>query len=519
MRISRSRASGTALLTLAAAGALTTALLTPLGAAADDSTTTEDPCKDFPALADADRRAGNCVPGNDIARMNDRGAQLDTEEGEESSRNVRRLKTIPKQGSFASVDALNSDLAFSGRYAYAGNYNGFTVYDLKNPAKPKVLSQVVCPGSQNDVSVYGDLLVLSTDSSRSDDSCESTAQSATIKDSWEGIKVFDISNPRVPEYVSAVETPCGSHTHTLAPKARKGGWGHDKKGGKGRRGEDLYVYVSSYSPSASFPDCQPPLDSIGVVKIPTEKPEKASLVNVPVLFPDGGNPGNGYTRATSGCHDLTAYPSKDIMAGACMGDGILLDISDREKPVVTENVRDDNFAFWHSATFNNDATKVVFTDELGGGGAPTCNPTVGPEKGANGIYDITRRGELKFKSYYKIPRTQANTENCVAHNGSLVPVKGKDIMVQAWYQGGWSMFDFTDSANPKEIAWHDRGPYDETELVTAGPWSTYYYNGYIYSNEIQRGFDVFKVDDRRIRGAERVRFDELNPQSQPRYRE
>jgi hypothetical protein len=208
------------------------------------------------------------------------------------------------------------------------------------------------------------------------------------------------------------------------------------------------------------------------------------------------------------------------MAGACMGDGILLDIEDREKPKVTENVRDtENFAFWHSATFNNDGTKVVFTDELGGGGAPTCNPTVGDTKGANGIYDITRSGDLEFKSYYKIPRTQANTENCVAHNGSLVPVKGKDIMVQAWYQGGWSMYDFTDSANPKEIAWHDRGPNDAERLVVGGPWSTYYYNGHIYSNEIQRGFEVFRVDDRRIKGAERVRFKELNPQSQPRYRE
>jgi hypothetical protein len=517
MRISRSRASGTALLGLAAAGALTTALLAPVGAAADDSRP-KDRCEDFPALSEADRLAGNCVPGNDIARMDDGGARLDQGDAE-SSRNVRLLSNIPKKGSFATESALNSDLAFSGRYAFAGNYNGFTVYDLKNPAKPRTLSQVVCPGSQNDISVYGDLLVLSTDSSRSDDSCESTTQSATIKDSWEGIKVFDISDPRVPEYVAAVETPCGSHTHTLAPKARKGGWGQDKKGGSKGRGEDLYVYVSSYSPSASFPDCQPPLDSISIVKIPTEKPEKARLLSVPVLFPDGGNPGNGYTSATSGCHDLTAYPSKDLMAGACMGDGILLDISDREKPVVTESVRDDNFAFWHSATFNNDATKVVFTDELGGGGAPTCNETVGPEKGANGIYDITRKGELQFKSYYKIPRTQTNTENCVAHNGSLVPVKGKDIMVQAWYQGGWSMFDFTDSAHPKEIAWFDRGPYDAATLKTAGAWSTYYYNGYIYSNEIQRGFDTFQVKDRAIRGAEKVRFAELNPQSQPRYRE
>ncbi len=513
MRIRRTRAT-TALLGAAATGALTTALLVPMAATADERVEREntEECEGEVTLSEADRLAGNCLPGNDTARMNASGADLAPDE-EASSTNVKRIATIAKQGAFATEDALNSDLAFQGKYAFAGNYNGFMVYDISRPAKPKVVAQVVCAGSQNDVSVYDDVLILSTDSSRSDSSCQSTAQSATVKESWEGIKVFDISNPAKPQYVAAVETPCGSHTHTLAPGRGKG------KKGKGTV-DDLYVYVSSYAPNAAFPDCQPPLDSISIVKVPLKKPSASAMIAQPVLFPDGGNPAGGYSRETSGCHDLTAYPSKDIMAGACMGDGILLDIRDRERPKVTENVRDtENFAFWHSATFNNDGTKVVFTDELGGGGAPTCNPTVGDTKGANGIYDITRTGDLEFKSYYKIPRTQANTENCVAHNGSLVPVKGKDIMVQAWYQGGWSMFDFTDSANPKEIAWHDRGPNDAERLVVGGPWSTYYYNGYVYSNEIQRGFDVFEVDDKRIEGAERVRFDELNPQSQPRYRE
>ncbi|KQP82120.1 LVIVD repeat-containing protein [Aeromicrobium sp. Leaf291] len=519
MRISRRRAT-TALLGAAATGALTAALLSPMAATAEVQArdTTSDECDGEVVLSEADRLAGNCLPGNDTARMNASGADLAPGE-EANSKNVERIATIAKQGAFATEDALNSDLAFQGKYAFAGNYNGFMVYDISKPARPKVVTQVVCAGSQNDISVYDDVLILSTDSSRSDASCQSTAQSATIKDSWEGVKVFDISDPRKPKYVSAVETPCGSHTHTLAPGNGKPGKGKGGKPGKGSK-NDLYVYVSSYAPDAAFPDCQPPLDSISIVKVPLKKPSAATMIAQPVLFPDGGNPAGGYSRETSGCHDLTAYPSKDIMAGACMGDGILLDIGDREKPKVTENVRDtENFAFWHSATFNNDGTKVVFTDELGGGGAPTCNPTVGDTKGANGIYDITRKGDLEFKSYYKIPRTQANTENCVAHNGSLVPVKGKDIMVQAWYQGGWSMFDFTDSANPKEIAWHDRGPNDAQRLVVGGPWSTYYYNGYVYSNEIQRGFDVFKVDDRRIKGAERMRFDELNPQSQPRYRE
>ncbi len=450
------------------------------------------------------KRAGDnfkdaCLPGEDLVSMNDSDADL--AQGEtESSPNMKLLANIPKQGAFADPTSYNSDLAFQGDYAYAGNYNGLTVYDISEPTEPEAVTQVVCPGSQNDVSVSGDLLILSVDSSRNDSSCSSISQSASEKSSWEGIRVFDISDPEEPKYVAAVETDCGSHTHTLAPK-----------------GSDLYVYVSSYNPNSTYPDCQPPHDKISVIKVPTKKPAEAKLVSTPVLFTDGGNPAGNSSRETTGCHDLTAYPEKDIAAGACMGDGVLLDISDRENPVVTEQVRDlENFAFWHSATFNNAGTKVVFTDELGGGGGATCNPTVGPNKGANAIYDI-ERGELMFKSYYKISRTQSNTENCVAHNGSLIPVKGKDIMVQAWYQGGISVFDFTNSRKPQEIAWFDRGPVDSTKMVLGGSWSAYYYNGYVYSNDIQKGFDVLGVVDKRLKKADEVEMDVFNPQSQPSY--
>jgi hypothetical protein len=469
--------------------------------AATTSTTACPPATAKSLAKAGDNFAKGCLPGEDIARLDDSEAALAPGE-QASSKNVELLANIPKQGAFDAESALNSDLAFQGDYAFAGNYNGFMVYDISKPKKPRVVTQVVCPGSQNDVSVYGDLLVLSVDSSRNDDSCASTSQPATEKSSWEGIRVFDISNPAAPRYAAAVETDCGSHTHTLAPT---------------KDGRDLYVYVSSYSPNAAFPDCQPPHDFISVVKIPVASPDDASLVGTPVLFPDGGNPGGNGSSTTSGCHDITAYPTKDIAAGACMGDGILLDISDREHPVVTEQVRDTtNFAFWHSATFNNTGTKVVFTDELGGGGSPTCNPTVGPNRGADGIYDIVD-GQLEFRSYYKMPRTQSNTENCVAHNGSLIPVKGRDIMVQAWYQGGISVWDFTDSAHPKEIGWFDRGPLADDRLVVGGSWSAYYYNGHIYSNDIQKGFDVFDLRDPRTAPAERVRMDEFNPQSQPSY--
>lgn len=503
-RPSRTRLLGVAAVALAIAAAGAQAAF-----ADDDGTGGADPAgactaAERQALREAgDRFAAACdVAGNDHAQLRNAPGVLKPGESD-STDNLSLIANVPKQGAFADVDALNSDLAFKGDYAFAGNYNGFMVYDISRPKHPRIVTQVVCPGSQNDVSVYQDLLVLSVDSSRSDDSCDSTSQSGAVKASWEGVRVFDISNPAEPSYVAAVETACGSHTHTLAP---------DKSG------RNLFVYVSSYSPNESFPDCQPPHDKISVVKVPVEDPARAQLVSTPILFPGGGNPGGESYSATTGCHDITAYPSKDIAAGACMGDGVLLDISDRTNPKVTEVVQDtENFAFWHSATFNNDATKVVFTDELGGGGGPTCNPQTGRTKGANAIYDINKRGKLKFRSYYKMPRTQAMTENCVAHNGSLIPVKGKDIMIQAWYQGGVSVFDFTNSSKPKEIAWFDRGPLSDEELVVGGSWSAYWYNGHIYSNDIQQGLDVFDLDDPRTNKAKKVKMDVFNPQSQPFY--
>jgi hypothetical protein len=206
------------------------------------------------------------------------------------------------------------------------------------------------------------------------------------------------------------------------------------------------------------------------------------------------------------------------MAGACMGDGVLFDISDRLNPKIIDQVRDENFAFWHSATFNNEGTKVVYTDELFGGGGNACTAAHYPNLGADAIYDIEGedKDELVFKSYYKINRLQTVTENCVAHNGSLIPVKGKDIMVQAWYQGGLSVWDFTDSANPVELGFYDRGPATD-RLILSGNWSSYWYNGYIYTSEILRGFDVHELTDELYDDAKQVRTNELNPQMQQLY--
>nr|WP_245764900.1 hypothetical protein [Nonomuraea jiangxiensis] len=420
------------------------------------------------------------------------------------SPNIEHVTNVPKPEALTDI---NTDIAFQGNYAYVGNYSGFSIYDIKDPKRTSVVSSVVCPGSQMDLSVYGDLLIGSVDSSRNNDSCSSTSQPASVKESWEGIRIFDVSDKRNPKYIKSVETNCGSHTHTLVPD---------------KRGKNVYVYISSYGPNDAFPDCKTPHDLISIVKIPLRNPTEASVVATPVLFPDGGFPGvpGSYPdgkSATAGCHDITAYPEKGIAAGACMGEGVLLDIRNPEQPRVTATARDEtNFAFWHSATFNNDGTKVIFTDELGGGGRATCNEAIGPNRGANAYYDIVR-GQLQFRSYFKIPRHQADTENCVAHNGSLIPVKGRDIMVQAWYQGGISVVDFTDTANPQEIAYFERGPDNTAPALSGGFWSAYYYNGYIYGSDFNLGFDVLKINDRRTKGADKVKMDSLNVQSQPSY--
>jgi hypothetical protein len=433
---------------------------------------------------------------------------LPNEPGVRSSWNIRHLANVPKQKPFEGIWSLGSDIAFTGNKAIVGNFDGFTIFDIRNPRKPKVLSNVVCPGAQNDPSVHGDLLFVSTDSSRSNDTCTSQPLPRSDPNAWEGIKIFDISDPRSPKYVTSVRTDCGSHTQTLVPD---------------KRGKDVYVYISSFFSDTKFPHCQPPHDLISVVKVPVRNPAAAAVVAKPVLFPDGGNPGNPTTGTskTDGCHDVTVYPAKDLAAGACMGDGILFDISDREKPKVISRVRDDtHFAFWHSATFNNEGTKVVFTDELGGGLGPMCNDKIGQQRGADGIYDITGRKDnrkLEFRSFFKIPRVATDTENCVAHNGSLIPVLGRDIMVQGWYQGGFSVFDFTDSAKPKEIAYWDRPPLSDKELLPGGAWSAYYYNGHIYTSDLQKGLDVFEINDPRVLTAKFVRMNELNVQTQPSF--
>ena len=433
----------------------------------------------------------------------------------------------------AGLSFSNSDLAFKGDHLFLGNFNGFNSYDVEDAKKPRLIASVVCPGGQGDVSIHGNLLIMSVEQTRGRVDCGTQGVTAPASaERFRGIRIFDITDIRKPKQVAAVQTCRGSHTHTLVidPKDT----------------ENLYVYGSGTSSVRSAEelagcsgkdpkeDPNTALFSIDVIKIPLAAPEKAAIVNRPRIFADpatgaisglwqGGNhgPGTQSSRVTNQCHDITVFSEVGLAAGACAGNGILLDISDPVHPVRLDQVTDKNFAYWHSATFNNDGTKVVFTDEWGGGTRPRCRSTDLPTWGADAVFDIVDR-KLRPGGYYKMPAAQTDQENCVAHNGSIIPVPGRDIMVQAWYQGGVSVFDFTDSEHPFEIAFFDRGPIDATQLITGGYWSTYWYNGHIYGSEIARGIDIFRLTPseyltkNEIEAAALVRQTEFNAQQQRR---
>ena len=398
----------------------------------------------------------------------------------------------------------NTDLAFAGDQLFVGSYHGFNTYRVEVPASPQLVTSVVCPGGQGDVSVVGNLLIMSVEQTRGRLDCGLHGVAEPVSEErFRGIRIFDISDMRMPRQVAAVQTCRGSHTHTVVtdPDDQGNVYVYGSGTGSVRSGEELEG-CSDESP-AENPDTA--LFRIDIIRIPLARPEEAGIVSRPFVFRDsetgsvaglwrGGDhgPGTQRTAESSRCHDITAFPELGLAAGACSGNGILLDISDPVNPVRLAAATDPSFAYWHSATFNNDGTKVIFTDEWGGGGRPRCRASDPREWGANAIYDIVD-GRLEYRNHYKLPAPQTERENCVAHNGSLVPVPGRDIMVQAWYQGGISVFDFTDSANPVEIAFFDRGPISSERLVMGGFWSAYWYRGYIYGTEIARGLDVLEL--------------------------
>ena len=397
----------------------------------------------------------------------------------------------------------NTDMAFSGDKMVAGSYHGFNVYQLQEDGVPQLYSSVVCPGGQGDVSIVGDLLIMSVEQTRGRIDCGLQGISGDISDDrFRGIRIFDISDLSRPVQVGQVQTCRGSHTHSVVSGPGEDGMIIVYNSGTSsvREGEELEGCVDE-SPG----DDRTALFRIDVIEIPVDDPSRARIVSSPTVFADpetgrlaglwqGGDHGEDTqeTSLTNQCHDITVFPERGLAAGACSGNGILFDISDPLNPQRIDEVVDKGFAYWHSATFNNDGTKVLFTDEWGGGSRPRCRTYDPLDWGADAIYDIVD-GQLEFRSHYKLPAPQVEQENCVAHNGSVVPVPGRDLFVQAWYQGGISLIDFTDSANPVEIAYFDRGPIHEEHLILGGFWSTYWYNGKIYGTEIARGLDVLAL--------------------------
>ena len=397
----------------------------------------------------------------------------------------------------------NTDMAFFDDVMITGSYHGFNIYHLTEGRLPNLVSSVVCPGGQGDVSVVGDLLIMSVEQTRGRLDCGLEGVDEDISDErFRGIRIFDISNLARPMQVGAVQTCRGSHTHTVVAGPENDGKiiVYNSGTSRVREEEELEGCIGDIPG-----DDRTALFRIDVIEIPVADPSKARIVHSPTVFADleegtlaglwrGGDHGDETqeTRRTDQCHDITVFPEKQIAAGACSGNGILFDVSDPFNPQRIDAVIDTGFAYWHSATFNNEGTKVIFTDEWGGGGRPRCRAYDPITWGADAIYDIVN-GKLEFRGYYKLPAPQVDEENCVAHNGSIVPVPGRDIFVQAWYQGGLSVIDFTDSENPMEIAYFDRGPVNADHLVSGGFWSTYWYDGRIYGTEIARGLDVFEL--------------------------
>ena len=469
------------------------------------------------------------------------GLSSGVDDAGEAILNLQKLATLPRPAGFTLADEAasggrmsNTDLAFRDNYVFVGNYAGINVYDISDPANPTLDVSIVCPGGQGDVSVHGDLLFMSAQETRGRLDCGAEGVEEEVSmERFRGVRIFDISDMRNPRQVAAVQTCRGSHTHSLVSDLANP--------------ERIFVYVSGTSrvrPGDELPGCssaeadEDPNTSyfrIEVIEVPLDNPADSRVVNEPRIFEVDGNiaglweggdygPGTQSSRRTDRCHDITAYPHLGLAGGACSGNGILLDISDPANPVRIEDVADPNFAYWHSATFNNDGTTVLFTDEWGGGGAPRCMGSDLPEWGANAMFKL-KDGKLSLAGYYKLPAPQTEFENCVAHNGSLIPVPGRDIKAQAWYQGGLSVFDFTDPSDAYEIAFFDRGPISEggQSRLTGGYWSTYWYNGYIYGSEIVRGMDVFALEpsehlsQNEIDAAMLVMTEELNPQNQMQY--
>jgi hypothetical protein len=416
-----------------------------------------------------------------------------THDVDDHSQNMRLLGNSPRTSAVSQ-----SDLAFWGRVAFAGNYDGFRILDVSDPEDPIQLADVKCRGQQGDVSVWGDLIFVSVDRPTTEADCSGEDTPPGVN-GFEGIRVFDVSDPAgtgPDDLITAVPTDCGSHTHTLVPDLAN---------------DRVLLYISSYPTSFLGPtpfgtDCRQfnPDGSqghskISVVEVPLDAPEEAAVIAQPSfeLSDFRGQPG------ARGCHDIQVFMELQVAAAACLSEGQLWDISDLENPVTTDRVFDDTVDIWHSAAFTWDGSIVVFGDEFAGGAGPGC---MDPNDDIGRVWFYKRANPDSPLGSYKIPRPQGD-QICTMHNFNVIPGVRGHILVSASNMGGTTVVDFTDPSAATEIAY-----YDSQQPPTASPWSSYWYNNFIYANDRARGVDVFLLSDRARAGAKR--FPYMNPQTQ-----
>jgi len=479
--------------------------------------------------------------------------------------NMKQVAFVKKPAAFDTATGLkfiNSDLAFGTHYVYQANFAGFTIWDITDPANPVLASATKCITSQGDPTIVGNLLFLSAEGAGNRNDCGDGGVQDP-KDHMAGVRIFDVSDPKAPKLVKNVQTCKGSHTHTLVPSPK------DPR--------IIYLYVSGQQaarPETELAGCKNGTDpadptnslfQLDIIKVPLDHPEQAAVIPGARIFTGLDSRGEckqfcapvdprrqaaSATRPAPdpamptgprNCHDVTAYPAMNLLAASCSTHSIVVDISNPEKPVRLDALTDtNNFQGRHTAAFSNDGKKLIQTDEWGGGTGPMCQASSMIELGGNTVITLDAKKKQTQRAYFKLPSAQAAEENCVSHNGGIIPVPGRDLYVQGWYQGGVNIMDFTNPDSAIEIGYFDRGsinpprgadvpePPPGTPAVRGGgntiggSWGAYYWNGLIFSSELDRGMDILELTPsaqlsaNEIAAAKLVRFDAYNPQSQPK---
>ena len=479
--------------------------------------------------------------------------------------NMKQVSFRPKPAPFDTARGLtfiNSDMAFGTHFVYQANFAGFTIWDITDPANPVMTSATRCITSQGDPSIYGNLLFLSAEGAGNRNDCGDGGVQDP-KDHMAGVRIFDVSDPKAPRLVKNVQTCKGSHTHTIVPSPK------DPR--------TIYIYVSGQQaarPETELAGCKNGTDpadptnslfQLDIIKVPLDRPEQAEVIPGARIFTGLDGDGEckqfcapadprqqaaGRTRPAPdpamptgprNCHDVTAYPAMNLLAASCSTHSIVVDISNPEKPFRVDALTDtNNFQGRHTAAFSNDGKKLIQTDEWGGGTGPMCQASSMIELGGNTVITLDAKKKQTQRAYFKLPSAQAAEENCVSHNGGIIPVPGRDLYVQGWYQGGVNIMDFTNPDTAIEIGYFDRGSIDPPKLVDGpqppsgtpavrgggntigGSWGAYYWNGLIFSSELDRGMDILELTPsaqlsaNEIAAAKLVQFNEYNPQSQPK---